>query len=85
MKDYYQIYRTQNKKNSYLTDDYTEIKKAKGTKKCVIKRRFLVKHYQRCLKTTQPENKINYFEKLDDLKENYQGFINNHNQILEPQ
>lgn len=48
MKGYYQITRTQTKKNSYLTDNYTEEKKAKATKKCVIKGRFPVKHYQKC-------------------------------------
>ena len=30
-------------------DDDSEHKKAKGTKKCVIKRRLMVKHYKDCL------------------------------------
>ena len=34
---------------SYLTDDCKEDKKAKGTKKCVIKRMFKFKDYKNCL------------------------------------
>ena len=35
---------------SYLTDDCEEDKKAKGTKKCVIKRMLKFYHYKYCLK-----------------------------------
>ena len=34
---------------SYLTDDWKEDKKAKGTKKCVIKRRLKFNDYKYCL------------------------------------
>ena len=34
---------------SYLTDDCKEDKKAKGTKKCVIKRRLKFNDYKDCL------------------------------------
>ena len=34
---------------SYLMDDETEHKKAKGTKKCIIKRRLMFKDYKDCL------------------------------------
>ena len=34
---------------SYLTDDCKEDKKAKGTKKCVIKRLIKFDHYKNCL------------------------------------
>ena len=34
---------------SYLTDDYKEDKKAKGTKKCVIKRMIKFDDYKKCL------------------------------------
>ena len=34
---------------SYLTDDYKEDKKAKGTKKCVIKRMIKFSEYKNCL------------------------------------
>ena len=41
-----------------LIDDGVEDKKAKGTKKCVIKRKL-----KNCLESTQFENKIYYLEK----------------------
>ena len=34
---------------AYLMDDNTEHKKAKGTKKCVIKRRLMFENYNDCL------------------------------------
>ena len=34
---------------AYLMDDITEHKKAKGTKKCVIKRRLMFENYTDCL------------------------------------
>ena len=34
---------------AYLMDDDSEHKKAKGTKKCVIKRRLMIKKYKDCL------------------------------------
>ena len=37
------------KTNSYLTNDASEHKKAKGAKKCVIKRRLLFENYTGCL------------------------------------
>ena len=47
---------------SYLIDDSTEDKKAKGTKKCVIRRKLKFENYKNCLKATQLENKINHLE-----------------------
>ena len=41
------------KTNSYLTDDCEEDKKAKGTKKCVIKRRLKFNDYKDCLLNNQ--------------------------------
>ena len=38
---------------SYLTDDSSEDKKAKGTKKCVRKRKFKFEDYKNCLEATQ--------------------------------
>ena len=43
---------------SYLIDDGSEDKKAKGTKKCVIKRKLKFENYKNCLEATQLENKI---------------------------
>ena len=34
---------------SYLMDDYSEVKKSKGTKRCVIKRGLMFKNYKDCL------------------------------------
>ena len=49
---------------SYLIDDGSKNKKAKGTKKCVIKRKLKFESYKNCLEATQLENKINYPEKV---------------------
>ena len=48
---------------SYLIDDCSEDKKAKGTKKYVIKRKLKIGHYENCLEATQLENKIKHLEK----------------------
>ena len=37
---------------SYLLDDCSEDKKAKGAKKCVIKRKFKFENYENCLEAT---------------------------------
>ena len=70
---------------SYLIDDGTEDKKAKRTKKCVIKRKLKFENYKNCLEATQLENKINYLEKnkihIDSIKE----FIKNNKSILKIQ
>ena len=58
---------------SYLIDDGSEDKKAKGSKKCVIKRKLKFENYKNCLEATQLENKINYPEKnnidINSIKE----------------
>ena len=48
---------------SYLIDGDSEDKKAKGTTKCVIKRKLKFENYKNCLEATQLNNKINYQEK----------------------
>ena len=40
---------TLEQKHSYLLDDNSEIKKSKGTKKCVIKRELMFENYKDCL------------------------------------
>ena len=47
----------------YSKDNNDEDKKAKSTKKCVIKRKLKFKDYKKYLKAYQIENKINYLEK----------------------
>ena len=48
---------------SYLIDDGSEDKVAKGTKICVIKRKIKFENYTNCLEASQLENKIKYLEK----------------------
>ena len=48
---------------SYLKDNNDEDKKAKSTKKCVIKRKLKFENYKNCLEATQLDNKIKYLEK----------------------
>ena len=48
---------------SYLIDDGSEDKKAKGTKKCVIKRKIIFENYKNCLEATQLDHKIKCLEK----------------------
>ena len=47
----------------YLIHDRNEDKKAKDTKKCVIKRKLKFENYKNCLEANQLYNKINYLEK----------------------
>ena len=49
---------------SYLIDDNSEDKKAKSTKKCVIRRKLKFKNYKNCLESAQPEKKINHLDKV---------------------
>ena len=51
------------KSYSYLKDDANEDKKAKFTKKRVIKIDIKFKNYTNCLEATQIEKKISYLEK----------------------
>ena len=70
---------------SYLKENNDEDKKAKGKKKCDIKRKLNFQDYKNCLEAAQIENKINHLENNkmdgDSLKE----FIKNNNLMLETQ
>ena len=48
---------------SQLIDDKSKDKKAKDTKKCLIKRKLKFENYKNYLEATQLENKTNYLEK----------------------
>ena len=48
---------------SYLTDDSSKNKKAKGTKKCVTERKLKFENYENCLEATELDNNIKYIEK----------------------
>ena len=50
---------------SFLMGGGSEDKKAKGTKKYAIKRKFRFENYKNCLEATQPKNKINHLEKIE--------------------
>ena len=49
---------------SYLIDDGSKDKKAKGTKKCVIKRKLKFENFKNCLEASHLENKVSYIEKI---------------------
>ena len=69
---------------SYLIDDGSEDKKAKGTKKCATKSKLKFENYKKCLKATQLDNKIKYQENkinIDSLKKNHKEFIRNNESI----
>ena len=73
------------KTHSYLTDGNDKNKKAKGTKKYVIKRILKFEDYKRYVVANQLENKINQLEKnkvntdRENLRENDKEFIKNNN------
>ena len=50
---------------NYLIDNSSEDKKAKCTKKCVIKRKLKFENYKNSLEITQFENKIKPLEKTN--------------------
>ena len=74
---------------SYLKGNNDEDKKAKGAKKCVIKRKLKFQDYENCLEAAQIENKINHLEKnkieVDSLKEDQKEFLKNNQLILKTQ
>ena len=64
---------------SYLIHDGDENKKAKITKKFVIKQKLKLKAYKNCLETNQLKNEINHLEK-NDIKVNH--LRENHKEIM---
>ena len=58
---------------SYSIDADSEDKKAKGTRKCLIKRKPKFENFRNCLEATQLETERNYIEKnkidIDSIKE----------------
>ena len=75
------------KSYSYLTEDGSDDKKAKGTKNCIIKRKINNKN---CLDETQQENEINYTEQkneidADSFTQDHQEFLKNNKLISKTQ
>ena len=62
---------------SYLIDDDRKDKKAKGTKKCVLKRKLEFENYKNRLEATQLENKINHLEKIELIQTVLKKIIKN--------
>ena len=73
------------KSNSYLLDDISEDKKAKGTKNCAIRRKPKIENYETCLEATQLDNEINYLEKnqisVVSLKKDHIELIKKNNKL----
>ena len=74
------------KRYAYLKDNDDESKKAKGTKRCVIKRNLKFKVFKNCLKASQIIKKVNYFENrgfnVDTLTENHRKCIEINKSLL---
>ena len=74
------------KKYSYLKDNNDEDKKAKDTKKCVIKRKRKSEDYKNCLEAIRMEKKLNYLRKkqidVDSPKKYQKEFVKNNKLIL---
>ena len=71
--------------DSYIIDNNREDKKAKGTKKCVIKRKLNLENYKNCLEATELENKKNYLKKIKltlIVLKNHKEFTKNNKSIL---
>ena len=62
---------------SYITNDFTELKKAKGTKKCVVKKMLRFSHYKKCLFGNEPVLKSQQRFKY----ENHEVYTENINKI----
>ena len=56
---------------SYMTDEFIEMRKAKGTKKCVIKKMLKFEDYKKCLFDNKPmlksENHEVYTENINKI------------------
>ena len=62
---------------SYMTDEFIEMKKAKGTKKCVIKKMLKFEDYKKCLFDNEPTLKSQQRFK----SENHEVYTENINKI----
>ena len=62
---------------SYITDEFIEMKKAKGTKKCVIKKMLKFEDYKKCLFDNEPKLKSQQRFK----SENHEVYTENINKI----
>ena len=58
---------------SYMTDEFIEMKNAKGTKKCVIKKMLKFEDYKKCLFDNEPKQRFK--------SENHEVYTENINKI----
>ena len=83
------ILQAMNQTSRFSGNASSEDKKAKRTKKCVIKRKTKFENYKNCLEATQLESKMNHLEKnkidVDRIKENLKEFIRINKSILKTQ
>ena len=74
---------------NYLKDNNNEDKEAKGTKKCVTKRKLEFQDCRNCLEAAEIKNKLNHLEKskidVDSLEEDQKELIKNIKLILKTQ
>ena len=70
------------KSHSYLTDYESWDKKAKSTKRCVIKRELKFENYKSCLEATQLENEINYPEKNEINVDSFFWYKRKHKEFM---
>ena len=72
-----------------LIDDSSEDKKAKGTKKCVTKRKLKFESYKNCLEATQLDDKISIQKEIKltqiVLQKDYKEFIKYNKLLLKTQ
>ena len=77
------------KTHSNLVKMVVKIRKQKGTKNCVAKRKLKFKNYKNCLVANQLENKINNREKnniaINNLLKSHKEFIRKIKLILKSQ
>ena len=76
-KNMTQFVRLRAKTYSYLIDDGSEDQKAKGTQKCMIKRKLKFENYKNSLEATQLDNKIKYLQKNKINKDILKKITNN--------
>ena len=67
---------------NYFIDDVSEDKKAKGTKKSVIKRKLKFENYKNCLEATQLENKIKHLAKSEVNIDSFFCYKRNHKEFI---
>ena len=77
VKNHEIIYRIKSKNVQLLIDDSSEDKKAKVTKKPLIKIKFKFENHKNCLESTQLKTNINHLEKNETNVDSLKNIIKN--------